>query len=247
MRAIIVDDESDARENLGNLLGKYCPDVEVVGMAESAVAGYEAIQESQPDVVFMDIHMPDGTGLDILEKIENINFEVIFVTAYDEYAIKAIKYAALDYLLKPINPLDLKSAVERAQGKVNDRSTKDRLKVLLDNQGSKPRKIALSTIEGINFVEVESIVRCEASDTYTTFHFKEAKPIMISGSLKEYEALLDDGNFFRVHQSHLINMNHVLKYSKGSGGSLTMLDGSIVGVARAKKAEFLKALDAFNR
>jgi two-component system LytT family response regulator len=246
MRAIIVDDEIDARENLGNLLGKYCEDVEVVNTADSAVSGFEAITSAQPDLVFMDVQMPDGTGIELLEKIDNINFEVIFVTAYDEYAIKAIKFAALDYLLKPINPLDLKSAVEKAQDRVEDRSTRDRLQVLLENQGNKPKKIALRTSEGINYVEVDTIIRCEANDTYTTFHFTDRKPIMISGSLKEYERMLEGAEFFRVHQSHLVNMNHVAKYAKGSGGSLTMADGSIVGVARAKKTAFLAALESFN-
>ena len=246
MNAVIIDDEADARENLENLLAKYCKNVKVSGAAESAAAGMEVIREKKPDIVFLDIQMPDGSGLDLLESVSDISFEIIFVTAFDEYAIKAIKFAALDYLLKPVNILELKAAVEKAESVVKDKRSKERFNVLLNNQQQLPRKIALRTFEGMIFVKVNDIIRCEASDSYTIFFLNEGDKIMVSGSLKEYDNLLSDHNFFRVHQSHLINLEYIKKYVKGVGGHLVMNDDSIVNISRSKKQEFLDRMTEFN-
>lgn len=246
MSTIIIDDEADARENLESLLKKYCKNLKVVASADSAESGLAKITELKPDLVFLDIQMPAGSGLDLIEKIGDINFEVIFVTAFDEFAIKAIRLAALDYLLKPINIVELKEAVARAEETLQDKNAKKRFELLLHNQGGASKKIALSTFEGVVFVEVANIVRCEADDAYTTFHLADGDPIMISGSLKEYENLLSDTNFLRVHQSHLINMERVKKYVKGSGGHVVMSDDSMIGIARSKKQEFLERISQYN-
>ncbi len=246
MRAIIIDDEADARENLQILLNKYCPDVELAATADSAVNGFEAIRKHQPDLVFLDINMPEATGLEMLEQLGEIEFEIIFVTAYDEYAIKAIKFAALDYLLKPINILELKSAVSKAEKKKEQKTGMEQIRSLAESYGANGKKIGLSTSEGVIYVYVKEIVRCEASDTYTTFFMKNGEKVMISKSLKEYENMLAGFNFFRVHQSHLINLEFVKKYVKGIGGHVEMMDGSIIGIARRKKDEFLERLEAFN-
>ncbi len=209
MKAIIIDDEHDARENMQSLLQKYCSSVEIKGTADSAVGGLEMINQHRPDVIFLDINMPEATGLEMLETLDDIKFEIIFVTAYDEYAIKAIKFAALDYLLKPINILELKAAVSKAEKKLARQRSNEQLKTYVDNKIGMPKKIGLSTSEGVIFVQVSDIIRCEASDTYTTFHLNMGDTIMISKSLKEYENLLSDFNFFRVHQTHLINLEYV--------------------------------------
>lgn len=246
MRTLIIDDEADARENLQNLLKKYCPTLKLVGSADSAETGLSEIASKSPELIFLDIQMPGGSGLDLLEKLPEINFEVIFVTAFDEFAIKAIKLAALDYLLKPINIEELKGAVERAEKMVETKQAKDRFKVLMENQQKGPKKIALSTFEGVVFVDVDQIVHCQADDAYTTFHLQDGEKIMISGSLKEYENLLGDSQFLRVHQSHLINLDKIKKYVKGSGGHVVMSDDSMIGIARSKKQEFLERIAQHN-
>ena len=246
MKAIIIDDEPDARENLQNLLNKYCDQVDVIDTADSSTTGIEKIKKHNPDLIFLDIQMPNGGGLELLETIDPINFEVVFVTAFDEYAIKAIKFSALDYILKPVDIEELKTAVSNAEARINDKQSDERIRLFLENQRTQPKKIALSTFEGMVFVAIEEIIRCEASDSYTKFILKNEDPIMISGSLKEYESMLSDANFFRVHQSHLINMDYVKKYVKGSGGHVVMIDDSHIGIARSKKQDFLNQLSRFN-
>ncbi len=220
IRAIIVEDEKSNRENLAKILGEYCSSVEIVALCSSAVEGRKAISELQPDLVFLDIEMPGGNGFSMLESLAEINFEVIFVTAFDHYGIKAVKFCALDYLLKPIDLLELTQAVEKVEQRLAEKSENLRMKTMLSNKKSKlsTPKIAIPLADKIEFVEVSSIVRCEGDGNYTNFFLKNGEKIIASKTLKEFDELLSDYNFLRVHQSHLINLNEVKSYIKTDGG-----------------------------
>lgn len=243
MNALIIDDEIKSRNTLNNFLVKYCDDLKVLGQADGVKTGLEQIKALEPDLIFLDIEMGDGTGFDLLERLENKNIKVIFVTAYNEYAIQAFRFSAVDYLLKPINPEELIAAVR----KLNSETPvvqEERYNTLLNNH-KKIRKIALPTQEGIEFVPIEKIIRCEADNNYTQFHILDGKSILVSKTLKDFQELLESQGFFRVHQSHLVNLNYVQKYMKGSGGLVVMEDGSHVDVARRKKEAFLEILSQY--
>lgn len=242
LRALIVDDEANNRENLRLALDAYCPEVEVVAEADSALTALDRIKEVRPDLVFLDIAMPLGSGFDLLESLPRIDFEIIFVTAYDQYAIRAIKFAAVDYLLKPINALELKQAVERVQIKRQQQQSQGQLQALLHNLQQQEKKIALPQSDHIEFVAVNSIIRCRGDRNYTHFYLKDGRELLVSRTLKEYVDLLDDSSFFRVHQSHLVNLDCVQKYRKRDGGMLITTDGAKIPVARARKEELLARL-----
>ena len=243
MRALIIDDEINNCLNLKNILADYCPEVEVLGMGHSAVEGLELIQKHEPDLLFLDVEMPGGSGFDLLEKLPQTNFNVIFVTAYNEYAIKALRLSAIDYLLKPVNILDLKAAVARAQKqKLNEE------KVALDNylanqsKENGERVIALPTAERIVYVKIGEIVRLRGESNYTYVHLLNGSHVLVSRTLKEYEDLLRDSGFLRTHQSHMVNQRHVKSYEKQEGGYLKMVDDSLVSVSRQRKDQVLKTL-----
>ena len=242
IRALIVDDEANNRENLRLALESYCKEVEVVAEADSAITAMDRIKEVSPDLVFLDIAMPMGSGFDLLESLPKINFEIIFVTAYDQYAIRAIKFAAVDYLLKPINALELKKAVDRVQSKHLQKNQQDQLETLLHNLQQQEKKIALPQSDHIEFVAVNNIIRCQGDRNYTYFFLKDGRKLLVSRTLKEYVDLLDDQSFYRVHQSHLVNLNCVQKYKKRDGGILITTDGAKIPVARARKEELLTRL-----
>jgi two-component system, LytTR family, response regulator len=238
IKAIIIDDEKKSRETLFFLLERYCPNVNVVAQADGYVSGMAAIKEVTPDVLFLDIQMPDGNGFKLLEDIGNINFDVIFTTAFDQYAIKAIKYSALDYLLKPIAPDDLKAAVEKMEKKKTGDDARTNINFLLENIKNKNtdfKKIVLSTSEGMYVVEIKNIIRCESDDCYTYFFMEDGKKVIVSKTLKEIEELLGEYNFLRPHRSHLINTIHIKNYIKTDGGTVIMSDGCHVPVSRRKK------------
>jgi len=239
MKTLIIDDEIAAIENLEILLGKYCKEVEIVGTARSAKEGYELINKEAPELVLLDIEMPHGSGFDLLKKFSNPSFTVIFTTAYNQYAIQAIKFSALDYLLKPIDIEELISAISKVEKK--NAIDNERVNLLLENFDTKSNKrLALPKDGGYSIVKVENIIRCEASDNYTTFHIEDKKPILVSKTLKEFEKLLPKDQFLRVHQSHLINLNKVEEYYKTDGAYVLMEDGSTVSISRRKKDEFEK-------
>lgn len=244
IRAIIIDDEKASRDTLNGLLNRYCKNVEIIDQADGYRTGIDSINKNKPDIIFLDIQMPDGSGFQLLEQIPEINFEVIFTTAYDQYAIKAIKYSALDYLLKPILPDDLIDAVEKAEQKQSKSSTNNNIKVLLNNlsQPNEPKKIVLSTVEKMHVIDIDDIIRCESDDYYTRFFFKDTKTLLISKTLKEHEELLGDKYFMRPHKSHLINLKYVKSYSKIDGGYIIMSDGSKIPVSRRKKEKVLDIL-----
>ena len=245
LKAIIIDDEYDSREALRMAVEKYCEEVEIVASCESPEAGLSAIQTLRPDLIFLDIQMPHMSGFDLLNRIDPIDFEVIFVTAYDRYAIKAIKFSALDYLLKPVDIDELLTAVQRVRKKAHDAVAVNHYKSIIENvksHGQGLGKLAIPTVDGIIFVKIKEITYCEADRNYTILYFSNQEKIIVSKTLKEFESILEDKNFFRVHNSYLINLQHIQKYIKGEGGYVILSDGSHVDVSRRKKEEFLKIL-----
>ena len=245
INAVIIDDENAGRDILSDLLAKHCPQVKVLAEAGSVAAGLETIKTHRPALVFLDIEMPDGSGFDLLERARNVDFDVIFITAYDQYAIKAFRYAAADYLLKPVRPQELAEAVNRVIDKRSTKTTTESLGVLLQNikqPSNELKKIALPSVNGFTFIQVHDILRCESTSSYTTFYLTTKEKITVSRSIKEYEELLPADKFFRVHQSHLINLAHIKKYIKGDSPQLVMSDDTIVPVARRKKDELLQKL-----
>ncbi len=240
IRTIIVDDEEYNRENLNSLLEEYCEDVEVVGFADSVDTAFKLIKSQKPDLVFLDIKMPKKDGFQLLESLNEINFEVIIVTAFNEYAIKAIKFCAVDYLLKPIDIVELTNAVENVSGRINQKLENNRLRQLTKFfNNSKPTKIGLASQQRVDFVEISNIIRCESDDNYTHFLLENEEKMTVSKTLKEFEELLVDYGFIRVHQSHLVNSDHIKSYQKSDGGYITMNDGSIIPISRTKRNEII--------
>jgi two-component system LytT family response regulator len=246
IKAIIVDDELGARESLSKMIEKNCKQLEIVAKADSALAAFEAITNKQPHLVFLDIEMPNGNAFDLLEKFKEINFNIIFTTAYDHYAIKAIKFSAVDYILKPIDPEELVEAVKRFEKKQQgEPSVLDKqFKTLLSNvrPENKLKKVGIPDGDGLIFINLSDIIRCESDGNYTFFILTSGKKIIASRTLGEYEQMFTEDNFFRVHRSHLINLQHVKKYIKGEGGYVIMSDDSQVEVSRRNKNEFLEKL-----
>ncbi len=238
MKAVIIDDEKNSRQVLRTMLEKYCLDVTILGEASGYREGVELINELKPELVFLDIQMPDGSGFNLLENFEQPAFDVIFVTAFDQYAIKAIKFSALDYLLKPINPQDLIKSVERYKQKVNTGDIYKRLDILMQNLGlgrDKPKKIVLSTAEGYHVVNPDDILRCQSDSYYTNFYFTNGKRIIVSKTLKEFEELLTDYGFVRSHKSHLVNIKYIKSFLRADGGYIIMSDGTEIPVSRRKR------------
>lgn len=246
IKAVIVEDEDNSRELLQSLVTKHCAGVEVVASAANVKEGVEAINKHNPDLIFLDISMPDGTGFDLLEKISPVKSDIIFTTATDKYAIKAIKYSALDYLLKPIDAEELKSAVNKLIDKKSKGNTVENLAHLLQNlkQGNDSyQKITLPTTNAYEIVYIKDIIRCEADGSYTAFHLTEKRKLLASASLKHYEDLLPTSQFLRIHHHHLINISHVIRYLKTDGGYAVMSDGSQLEISRRKKEDFLAMLN----
>lgn len=244
LRAILIDDEADSLEALGILLRKYCPQVEQIAHCQSAEEGLDVIARESPDVLFLDIEMPGMNGFEMLEQIASPNFEVIFVTAYDQYAIDAIKVSAMDYVLKPVDEEELIKTVTRAEENLRKQESSKQLEVLLTNiKGNGTfQKLAIPTLEGLNFVNINDILYCEADGNYTTIHCRDDEQYVISRTLKDTAELLPESMFFRTHQSYLINLNYLKKYIKGSGGNVILQDGSVIQVARARKDALLKLI-----
>ena len=241
MKAIIVDDEAKSRNTLITSLNRYTPQVEIVADAASVVEALKKIKEHQPDLLFLDVQLPDGSGFDILELLPNLNFKIIFVSAYDKYAIDAFKFSAIDYLLKPVEPELLIKAVEKSAKEGKLESLEGKLNVLLSNR-KQIEKIALPSTNGLELVKVEEIVYCQADSNYTIFHLQNKQQIMVSRSLKEYDEILSPLGFFRIHQSYLIKLSFVKKYIKGEGGSVILENGKELDVSRRRKEGFIAAI-----
>lgn len=245
IRAVLIDDIKNSRVTLADDLKTYCPEVLLVGEADSVKTGVELIKASKPDIVFLDIELQDGTGFDILDSFDKIEFKIIFITGLDSYGIKAIKFSALDYLLKPVDTDDLVKAIHKYKESEIPYDLKAKVDYLLENiHGNKPKfkRLALSSAAKVNMVNIDDIIRCEAQSNYTLFHLSEGKQILVTKTLKEYENLLEEYSFMRVHHAHLINLNYLKEYIKTDGGYAIMKDNSNVPVSVRKRDNLLKEL-----
>ena len=238
MKTIIIEDNHLARKFLTELLEEYCPNINLCGTASNIHAGRELIQKVKPELVFLDVEMPQGTGFNLLENIKNFDFQVIFTTAHEKYALQAIKYSALDYLLKPVDLDDLLQAVEKAEQQQPKDVSALKIQTLLQNLDTKPQnvqKLVLKDRYGMQIIKVQDIIRLEAEGSYTKFYLNNGKTLVISKSLKEYDNLLPTTDFFRSHQSHLVNMEYLERYDTRDGDILKMIDGSEVPISRRKR------------
>lgn len=241
IKSIIIDDEKKARDNLVNYLSKYCDDVLVIAEADGVDSGIAQITKNNPDIIFLDIRMQDGTGFDLLDRINKIDFEVIFVTAFDQYAIKAFKFCALDYILKPIDPKELVKAVSKIKKKSDFSEIKSKLDKFFENN-HELKRIALPTLEGYRFINIDQITRIESDGNYSNVYTVGNKKMLVTKLLKDFEKMLVPHGFNRVHKSHLINQLYIRDYMKGEGGSIIMEDGTEIEVARRRKPSLLSAL-----
>lgn len=243
IKAIIVDDEKHGRENLAGILLKYCPKVELLGEANSAENAIAIINEHNPDLVFLDIEMPKTDGFQLLEKLKDFRFEVIFVTAYDNYAIKAIRFSAADYILKPININDLLAAVNKVSERIIQKQENMQMKQLVYNMAQpKNPRIGLPTGDRIEFVEIRKIIRCQGEGNYTHIYFEKNNHLLVAKTLVEFEDLLQEHSFLRVHKTHLVNFQHVITYLKTDGGTLKLSNGDSVSISRRRKESVQKLL-----
>jgi two-component system LytT family response regulator len=242
IKAIIIDDENNALEVLEMQLNRFCKDVTVVAVCDGGIKGIAAIKKHEPDLVFLDIEMPHKNGFDVLNETRGLHYDVIFTTAYDQFAIKAFKFSALDYLLKPVDILELQAALEKVKNKKDGSSLDKKIKTLF--QQLQPQKltdkIALPVGDAMQFMQPDEIIRCESDSNYTHIFLATGKKITMAKTLKEVEENINGSPFCRVHQSHLINMNHISKYIKGDNAYLIMKDGTQIGISRNKKEAFLE-------
>jgi len=240
--AVLIDDDKHLREGLKGLLERYTHDIHIIGEAENVKTGVQLLEKLQPQVVFLDIHLSDGTGFDILEQVAKTkgktNVHVVFITAHEQYAVKAFKFSALDFILKPIDPDELQNAITKIKEATKKTNSFVHIDLLLENIRKKVdnfKRIALSTSDGIHLFEVSDIIRCESNGNYTEFFIKNHKPVLISRTLKEYEEMLTEHGFERIHQSHLINLTYLKSYIKSDGGYVIMADNTHIPIAQSKK------------
>jgi len=242
LKAIIVEDEAASRETLANYLSKYCPDVALVAQAESVKEGLVAINEHHPDIVFLDVEMPYGNGFDLLDEVKDIDFATVFVTAFSNYAIKALNMSASYYILKPVDIDELIAAVEKIKEEKENDGHSFYSKVLAENLNTANKlehKIVLPQMNGFEVIRVKDVIRIQANDNFSDFHLVDGTKKVICRTLKFYEELLADFDFLRVHKSHLVNLQYVHRYIKGKGGQLVMSDNSEVEVSQNKKKQLL--------
>lgn len=249
LRAVIVDDEQDAVNFIASIAKEYCPDIEIAGKAYSAIEGIEVISRERPDLVFLDVEMPHGSGFDLLAGFPEKDFDVIFITAFNHYAIKAIKFSAVDYILKPINISEFIDAVKMVEERRKEKKgQKMDFSTLFENLRSNiPSKLAIPTSSGMEYLNTKDIIRIEADRSYSWFFMADGEKYLVSRNLKEYQELLSDRNFFRTHNSHLINLEHVKKYIRHEGGYIEMSDGSTAPISRGKKDLFLEQMGKISK
>jgi two-component system LytT family response regulator len=243
--AIIVDDEQHCRASLETLIVTNFPELSIKATCKSPAEGIQAINDHHPELVFLDVEMSPSNGFEMLRQLDEINFEIIFTTAYEKYAIQAIKFSAMDFLLKPIGKEDLAEAILRMKEKKSHLKSAKKIEVLLENIKNienPSKKIVLPAIYGMELIYLQDIIRLDSNGNYTTFHLKNKQKIVVSKTIKEYEEMLEDMHFFRVHNSHIINLHYVKNYKKGEGGIVKMEDGSEIEVSRRRKDDFLIAL-----
>ena len=245
MKALIIDDEARSRSTLNRILDKYCPEIKTIDQAANAEEAYQLINKIQPDVIFLDIEMPNESGFDLLKRFESIDFEIIFTTGFDQYALQAIKISALDYVLKPLDVEEIMAAVKKVKASKKSSDLQPQIASMMahfQSTRTNDDRIALPTHYGLTFVAVKNIIRLEAQDNYCRIHIQDQKPILCTRTLLDFEEMLKGYPFIRCHRKHLINRNHLSKYFKGEGGYVEMNDGSTVTVSRRRKDIFLKSL-----
>jgi two-component system, LytTR family, response regulator len=245
LRTIIIDDEPHMRQSLEKLLNRHCPHVQVVGQADSVTTGLQSIRHHRPDCVLLDIRLDDGTGFDLLKQAEPIDFKVIFITAYDQYAVEAFRYSALDYLLKPVIPENLVEAIRKAEEmRINDLEVQ--LSALRNNMATEDhanRKLVLKTQENIHIVQPDEILYCQSDSNYSTFILNNGLRITVSRTLREFEELLKHAGFFRVHKSYLANLSRIVRVEKSEGGTLVMNNGDKIPMGASRKEELMELFD----
>ncbi|MBR4155594.1 MAG: response regulator transcription factor [Bacteroidales bacterium] len=245
IRCVIVEDEEMARKVLKSLLAEYCPDVMVCAEADDITSGQEMIEAFRPDLVFLDIEMPGGSGFKLLSNIKDVDFEVVFITAYEQFAIKAIRHDALDYLLKPVDPKELVAAVEKVKEAKYKKTIKRQYDTLLKNIDPEQlvvKKISISTSDKIHLIEVDDIIRCESDNYYTIIYFKDGTSLLVSKTLKEMEQKLEEYDFVRTHKSHLVNMRCIMNFIKDEM-MVVMTDGVKVPVSKRKKERIIEVIN----
>ncbi len=243
IKAVIVDDEDCFREMIQFLINDYFPDVKVVAQADNVNDAVLSIEKNEPELVFLDIEIKGGTGFHVLQKLKKLNFKLIFITAFNDFAIQAIKFSAIDYILKPINEFEFKAGVERALWEINKEMSSVPVDLLLNNsQNKSDKKLVLRTTHELHIVNVSEIVRCEADNVYTTFHLESGEKIMVSKGLSEYAEILEPYGFLRPHQSHLINLDFVKKVDKSDGGAIVLKNNSIIPISLRRKQDILSIL-----
>jgi two-component system LytT family response regulator len=239
--ALLIDDDDNLRAGMKSLLSRYAPEIAIMGEADSVKTGTELLLKTEPQVVFLDIHLGDGSGFDLLEEVNKrgkLNSQIVFITAHEQYAIKAFRFSALDFLLKPVDPDELEKVISKIKNVLVKNDSVAHIDLLLENIRKKVdnfKRIALSTADGIHLFEISDIIRCESEDNYTKFYIKNNKPVLISKTLKEYEDLLTEHGFERIHQSHLINLAYLKSYIKKDGGYVVMADNSNLPISQRKK------------
>lgn len=243
MRTLIIDDEQECRRATRLIAEKYCPNLQIVGEANSVTTGLKAIDKLQPELVLLDIQMQDGTGFDLIKHYETIPFKIIFITSFDQYALQAFQLSALDYLLKPIEPELLINAVHKAITVDVSHTIKQQVEIQLASLQAKQR-IALPTLEGLEIFNLDDIMYCESDSNYTMFYLKNNSKFMVSRTIKEYEDILPEKQFVRIHKSYIINLLFVTKYIKGDGGDIVLSNGVCLPIARLRKDKLLEKLKA---
>lgn len=245
IRTLIIDDEQHCTDRLLKLLESHKSNVHVMDTLSNVADGVNAVQKLRPDLIFLDVQIHDQTGFDLLKQIETLETEVIFTTAYDKYAVQAFKFSAVDYLLKPVDVDDLQTALDKVSRKMNEKNSHERLEVLLHNLKNTRdtvKKLSIPTINGFSFIPITEILRCQSDINYTTIFLKDKQKITVAKTLKEFEELLSDYHFFRVHNSHLVNLSYIKSYNKGKGGTIVMTDQTVIEVSTRRKDDLLKKL-----
>jgi two-component system LytT family response regulator len=246
IRTILIEDEHKSLMTLEILLERYCPEVEIIGTGRNVEEGIKVIRDTNPDLVFLDIAMPDGDAFDLLDRLGKIDFEIIFITAYNDYALKAFEFSALHYLLKPVNYTDLQQAVQRFLKMQPDKTLQSRLELMNHNLRNHYDKITLPGNDGLEIIALQDIIRIEASSNYSLVYLTSKATLIISKTMVQFEEILKDSNFIRIHNTHMVNLRHVKKYQRGQGGLVILDDGTQLAVSRSRKNEFLEGLKALS-
>lgn len=246
LKVVVIEDETRTRDAIVSIIEKECPEIRVAGTGFNVESGINTINTHKPDILIIDVELSDGTAFDILRNINEHNSQIIFVTAHEEYALQAIKFSAFDYILKPFSAAELTGAILRAKETVLKKASNQSLQTLLNNIDNKKedKKIVLKSTDDIHLVKISDIIRCEADSSYTHFFLTDGSELTISSNLKEYDELLGDYKFFRVHHSHLVNLNKIVKFRKGNSGHLLLSDGSEVPVSSRKKDRLIEKFNS---